>query len=100
MVCGTLNYCAPELFFENRKRRSSDVWSLGIILYELWYGKTPLDAYKTYLEKKENIVNIRKNLKLTSKVDLVIYMCLNEDCRQRPTVKDLLKDKFICNSLD
>lgn len=100
MVCGTLNYCAPELFFENKKRRSSDVWSLGIILYELWYGKTPLDAYKTYLEKKENIINIRKDLKLVSKIDFVISRCLNEDCRKRPTVKELLKDNFICEGLD
>ncbi|WUR03761.1 dual specificity protein kinase TTK-like protein [Vairimorpha necatrix] len=100
MVCGTLNYCAPELFFENKKRRSSDVWSLGIILYELWYGKTPLDSYKTYLEKKENIINIRKNIKIKNQIDFVISSCLNEDCRKRPTVKDLLKDKFITGGLD
>lgn len=94
-ICGTINYCAPELVNDYTKRRSSDVWSLGIILHEMWYGKNPLDPFKTYAEKKENINNIRKNIVIKNEVDVVIYKCLNEDCKKRPTVNDLLNDEFI-----
>lgn len=41
---GTFNYLAPETFvkFEGKKNfSSSDMWSLGIILYEMIYKKLP-----------------------------------------------------------
>ncbi|KAI9339218.1 kinase-like domain-containing protein [Zopfochytrium polystomum] len=47
---GTINYMAPETFIEEdsdsagaswKIGRSSDVWSLGCILYQLVYGRTP-----------------------------------------------------------
>ena len=40
-VCGTPRYMAPEVWRGERASRASDVYSLGILLYELCAGKTP-----------------------------------------------------------
>ena len=38
---GTLNYMAPEMLMGKNYSFGIDVWSVGVILYELFYGKLP-----------------------------------------------------------
>lgn len=40
-IKGTPLYMAPELVQEKPYNRTADLWSLGCILYELYYGKPP-----------------------------------------------------------
>jgi len=40
-IAGTPLYMAPETVFESQYGDKADVWSLGIVLYELATGKTP-----------------------------------------------------------
>ena len=41
--CGTLDYLAPEMLGESYDERV-DIWSLGVLMYELLVGKAPFDA--------------------------------------------------------
>ncbi|ORC86183.1 protein kinase [Trypanosoma theileri] len=55
-IKGTPLYMAPELVQEQPYNHSADLWSLGCILYELFYGKPPF--YTNHLYKLINqIVN-------------------------------------------
>lgn len=40
-VCGTPNYIAPEILEEEGHSYESDIWSMGVILYALLFGKPP-----------------------------------------------------------
>ena len=46
--CGTYEYMAPEIIREKPYDHSIDVWSLGILLYELLHGYSPFKAKENY----------------------------------------------------
>lgn len=59
--CGTYEYMAPELLKELPYDYSIDIWSLGILLYELLHGYSPFRAqnsedYDEYSEIFKNII--------------------------------------------
>ena len=37
---------APQILFHERYGPKCDIWSLGIVFYEMLYGKTPYPANK------------------------------------------------------
>lgn len=39
--CGTYEYMSPEVAAKENYNENVDVWSLGILLYELLHGYTP-----------------------------------------------------------
>lgn len=54
--CGTIEYMAPETFLKDSDEKSKmnkkvDVWSMGVILYLLTYGKLPLQHIKNQMKK-------------------------------------------------
>ncbi|KAF9281400.1 Dual-specificity kinase, spindle pole body (SPB) duplication and spindle checkpoint function [Mortierella alpina] len=60
---GTANYMAPESITSNplsgdrKMGRASDVWSLGCILYQMVYGKTPFADITNVFKKLAAITN-------------------------------------------
>ncbi|XP_026808093.1 serine/threonine-protein kinase Aurora-2-like [Rhopalosiphum maidis] len=55
-LCGTLDYLPPEMVSGNSHDKSVDVWSVGVLLYEILVGKPPFEA-PTYEETYKRILN-------------------------------------------
>ncbi|CAD8210562.1 unnamed protein product [Paramecium octaurelia] len=59
---GTPKYVAPQLYFEKYFSNSADIFSLGIITYELIYGKLPYPNIITQLNQiKKALRSLEKN---------------------------------------
>lgn len=45
-VCGTPLYASPELIRGESYNEKNDLWAVGILAYELLYGKIPFEINK------------------------------------------------------
>lgn len=43
-ICGTYEYMSPEIVYEQTHTAKTDVWCLGIFLYEMLHGRPPFKA--------------------------------------------------------
>ena len=93
---GTPQYCSPEILNNNVQNFfTCDVWSFGIIMYELFHNKTPFDNYNL----NKMIENIKKgefylNEKLPNEIKDLIKKCLIVDQNKRITLNEIFIHPF------
>ena len=80
--CGTLNYMAPEIIERNYYDEMVDVWSLGVILYEITHGYLPFNDNQKIRSMTNFIQNVETNI---IKGALKIYNNIN------PRIKALIQ---------
>ena len=71
--CGTLEYIAPEVFKGDSYHKNADIWSLGILLYEMMHGYSPFKG-KNYKEVSRKVLkgDVECDARLPSRViDLI-----------------------------
>jgi serine/threonine protein kinase len=81
--CGTFEYMAPELIKELPYNHAVDVWSLGVLLYEMVHGYSP---FRTVENSNQEYTEIFKNI---LKNNFFI------DKKISPELTDLIKSKII-----
>ena len=94
--CGTYEYMAPEIYENEKYNVSVDVWSLGILLYEMFHGFSPFGSksvFKIYRNIVEEEIKIKPDLDLDAK-DL-IFKILKTEPGKRPSVREILNHNFI-----
>lgn len=102
--CGTMEYICPEMLGNNPYHLSVDLYCLGIILFEMFYFKSPFLADN----EAETFENITKGVIIfpdhTRGGDLqavpesakdLIRRLLEKDPTKRPAAKSLSSDPFI-----
>lgn len=70
-ICGSPLYMAPEIMYKKSYTTKSDLWSLGIIIYEM--------AFKDVPYKGNNIIELIQNIK-TKNLNFPSNNILSNDC--------------------
>ena len=82
--CGTYEYMAPEIVNESPYDSAIDVWSLGVLLYELIHGYSPFRA-KNSKNNDQEYIEIFSNI---TSYNFQIEKHVSKECA------DLIKSNF------
>lgn len=104
-VVGTLQFLAPEQLEGKAADKRSDVWALGILLYELLTGRLPfasdsLSELMSKVRKSRFPLPTVIDASLSPAVDRLVKSCLNPNPDDRPqdgadlarSVRDLMRE--------
>ena len=97
-VCGTPNYIAPEVLDGRGYHFEVDIWSVGVILYTLYFGIPPFeteDANSTYQRIKECAYVIPKTVNTPPEAINLINKILVRNPADRPTLDEILTSDFM-----
>jgi serine/threonine protein kinase len=99
-LCGSPMYMAPEIFNKQKYNNKSDLWSVGIIMYEILHGYTPYRV-ATFIElinkiNNENI-SINKNLNLSLNCLNLLKQLIDVDVTFRIEWSDFFNHRWFEN---
>ncbi|XP_052232918.1 aurora kinase A-like [Dreissena polymorpha] len=95
-LCGTLDYLPPEMIEGSYHDENVDLWSLGVLCYELMVGKPPFETEsnsETY--RRITRVDIRYPPCVTPGARDLIGSLLRHDPRTRMPLEDVMKHPWI-----
>jgi myosin-light-chain kinase len=87
--CGTIYFCAPEIM-KRKYNLSVDIWSLGVVMCYLFYGKIPFKIAKDVNDFKKRLENMDIELFLSDYEcefsKSLIRKCLVRKAKKRATI--------------
>ncbi|CAD8134118.1 unnamed protein product [Paramecium pentaurelia] len=87
---GSLFTMAPEIFNQKPYGLSSDMFSLGVIFYQILYNRYPFKQ-KDYLQDYQPNINFQKNkIEVSEKTQNLLFQMLQFDPQKRISFKDLI----------
>lgn len=91
--CGTLEYIAPEIFKGDQYNKPADIWSLGILIYEMMHGYSPFKG-KNYRDVSVKVMKgaVVIDESLSSRLHRLIKAILKPMPEDRPSIDYIIDE--------
>lgn len=93
---GTLLYMSPESLRGVRQEKSSDLWSLGVLLYEMAENKEPFKGtnFREMLDEIEDKKVIAFSANIDSEERVLVEQLLVTSAQKRPTLQQIEESNY------
>lgn len=101
--CGTPDYLSPEMIKGVGHNEKLDIWTLGVLMYELLHGKPPFTPTKLMTDRRAMQKMIENNIlkgiiafdgNISQEAKEAITAMLKPEPKQRPDAKELFNLDF------
>tara|TARA_Y100000590_G_scaffold348188_1_gene399089 strand:- start:1953 stop:3278 length:1326 start_codon:yes stop_codon:yes gene_type:complete len=98
-LCGSPMYMAPEILVKKAYNNKSDLWSVGVIFYELLFSKTPFRANNMLdlmnkVKRNEVIIPIEYNTILSNECKDLLFRLLKKNPKNRINWEDFFNHEW------
>jgi len=101
-VCGSPLYMAPEIMKYKPYNTKADLWSLGVIFYQMLTGNTPYIA-KNHVELMNNIetqnIMFPAHIKISNDAKDLLLKLLKKTSSERMSWNELFEHKWLKNNI-
>eukprot|EP00955_Chlamydomonas_euryale_P046007 353299-Chlamydomonas_euryale.AAC.9 len=94
---GSVQYCSPEMAAEQGVSQSTDIWSVGVIMYHMLFGRLPFNK-SSELETLEYLAD--RPQAISSEAKECLLAMLHVDCERRPSARQVLQMAWLQRSAD
>ena len=88
----TIGFAAPELYENGKRTIKSDIYSFGVLIYEIFKGESPNKYRRLEIEKNPDIfypLPDITNEKWPEEIKTIIQKCCNTNSEERPTINEI-----------
>ena len=88
----TIGFAAPELYQDEIRTIKSDIYSFGVLMYEIFKGESPNKYRRLEIEENPYIFYALPDItneRWPEEIKTIIKKCCNENKKERPTINEV-----------